>query len=81
MPKHDPAKLKKVSISLPFGIGSAEWEADTTERKAAYHSNSKQSCFIMVSMNLIYPKIYHKVKKLLKLLSLLLNRMSLFQTC
>lgn len=36
MPKHDPAKLKKVSISLPFGIGSAEWEADTTERKAAW---------------------------------------------
>ena len=28
MPKFDPAKLKKVSVSLPFGIGSAEWEAD-----------------------------------------------------
>ena len=36
MPKQDPAKLKKVSISLPFGIGAAEWEADTTERKAAW---------------------------------------------
>jgi hypothetical protein len=36
MPSQDPAKLKKVSISLPFGIGSAEWEADTTERKAAW---------------------------------------------
>ncbi|MDD1415027.1 hypothetical protein MEN41_10400 [Dolichospermum sp. ST_con] len=36
MPKQDPAKLKKVSISLPFGIGSAEWEADTTQRKAAW---------------------------------------------
>jgi hypothetical protein len=36
MPKHDPAKLKKVAISLPFGIGSAEWETDTTELKAAW---------------------------------------------
>ena len=24
--KGDPAVLKKVSVSLPFGIGSAEWE-------------------------------------------------------
>jgi len=36
MPKFVPAKLKKVSVSLPFGIGSAEWEADPTERKAAW---------------------------------------------
>ena len=36
MAKTDPAKLKKVSLSLPFGIGSAEWEADQTERKAAW---------------------------------------------
>jgi hypothetical protein len=36
MPKQDPAKLKKVSVSLPFGIGGAEWEADITERKAAW---------------------------------------------
>jgi hypothetical protein len=36
MPKFDPAVLKKVSVSLPFGIGSAEWEADSTERKAAW---------------------------------------------
>ncbi|WP_373526078.1 hypothetical protein [Nostoc sp.] len=36
MAKFDPAKLKKVSVSLPFGIGSAEWEADPTERKAAW---------------------------------------------
>lgn len=36
MPKFDPARLKKVSVSLPFGIGSAEWEADPTERKAAW---------------------------------------------
>jgi hypothetical protein len=36
MPRFDPAKLKKVSVSLPFGIGSAEWEADHTERKAAW---------------------------------------------
>lgn len=36
MPKQDPAKLKKVSVSLPFGIGGAEWEADVTERKAAW---------------------------------------------
>jgi hypothetical protein len=32
----DRAVLKKVSISLPFGIGSAEWEADKTERRAAW---------------------------------------------
>jgi hypothetical protein len=36
MSKKDPAKLKKVSVSLPFGIGSAEWEADPTQRKAAW---------------------------------------------
>jgi hypothetical protein len=30
--RKDPAVLRKVSVSLPFGIGSAEWEADPTER-------------------------------------------------
>ncbi len=34
--KGDPAVLKKVSVSLPFGIGSAEWEADPTQRRAAW---------------------------------------------
>jgi hypothetical protein len=32
----DPAVLKKVSVSLPFKLGSAEWETDSTERKAAW---------------------------------------------
>ena len=36
MSKQDPAKLKEVSVSLPFGIGSAKWEADSTERNAAW---------------------------------------------
>ena len=36
MSRSDPAKLKKVSVNLPFGIGGAEWEADSTERKAAW---------------------------------------------
>ena len=36
MPKSDPAKLKQVTMSLPFGIGSASWEADPTERNAAW---------------------------------------------
>ena len=36
MPKHDPAFLKQVTVSLPFGIGSASWEADPTERNAAW---------------------------------------------
>lgn len=36
MPKRDSAKLKKISINLPFGIGGAEWEADPAERKAAW---------------------------------------------
>lgn len=36
MAKQDPAKLKKVSVNLPFGMGGAEWEADITERKAAW---------------------------------------------
>lgn len=36
MAKQDPAVLKKVSVSLPFGIGSAQWEADPTERNAAW---------------------------------------------
>ena len=34
--KQDPAVLKKVLVSLPFGLGSAEWEADSTERYAAW---------------------------------------------
>lgn len=34
--KGNPAVLKKVSVSLPFGIGSAEWESDPTGRKAAW---------------------------------------------
>lgn len=36
MPNSDPAVLKQVTISLPFGIGSASWEADPTERNAAW---------------------------------------------
>jgi hypothetical protein len=36
MSKSDPAKLKKVAVSLPFGFGSAEWESDPTQRKAAW---------------------------------------------
>jgi hypothetical protein len=36
MPGKDPAKLKKVSVNLPFGIGGTEWEADPTERRAAW---------------------------------------------
>jgi hypothetical protein len=36
MPKQDPAVLKQVTVSLPFGIGSASWESDPTERKAAW---------------------------------------------
>ncbi|MCL2924376.1 MAG: hypothetical protein MGF17_07055 [Trichodesmium sp. MAG_R04] len=34
--ERDPAVLKKVSVSLPFGLGCAEWEADQTERYAAW---------------------------------------------
>ena len=36
MPKHNLAVLKRVTVSLPFGIGSASWEADPTERNAAW---------------------------------------------
>ncbi len=36
MSQRDPAVLKKVSVSLPFGIGSATWEADSTQRRAAW---------------------------------------------
>ena len=36
MLKKDPAVLKQVIVSLPFGIGSASWESDPTERKAAW---------------------------------------------
>jgi hypothetical protein len=28
--------LKRVSLSLPFGMGQMEWEPDTTERNAAW---------------------------------------------
>lgn len=30
------AKLTKVEVSLPFGLGSAEWEADDVEQRAAW---------------------------------------------
>lgn len=36
MGKNDPARLKKIAVSLPFGLGSAEWEADSTQRRAAW---------------------------------------------
>jgi hypothetical protein len=36
MGKSDPAKLTKVTVSIPFGMGSAEWATDPTERKAAW---------------------------------------------
>lgn len=36
MSKNDPAKLKKVTVSLPFGLGTAEWETDSTQRRAAW---------------------------------------------
>lgn len=36
MARNDPAVLKNVTVSLPFGIGSASWEADPTERNAAW---------------------------------------------
>jgi hypothetical protein len=32
----DPAKLTKVSVSLPFGLGAAEWQPDPVERRAAW---------------------------------------------
>jgi hypothetical protein len=35
VPKRDPAKLTRVSLSLPFGLGKAEWESDPAERRAA----------------------------------------------
>jgi len=36
MPKHNPVALKKVTLSLPFGIGGVEMEPDPTERNAAW---------------------------------------------
>ncbi len=36
MANQDSAKLKRVSVSFPFGIGGAAWVADETERKAAW---------------------------------------------
>ncbi|OUC14973.1 MAG: hypothetical protein B0A82_09305 [Alkalinema sp. CACIAM 70d] len=32
----DRAVLRQVTVSLPFGIGSASWESDPTERRAAW---------------------------------------------
>jgi hypothetical protein len=37
MPKEPPARLKKVSVGLPFGMGQAEWQADDTEIRAAWN--------------------------------------------
>jgi hypothetical protein len=34
--RKDPARLARVSVSLPFGMGKAEWESDPTERRAAW---------------------------------------------
>ena len=31
-----PVALKKISVSLPFSLGSAEWELDNTQRRAAW---------------------------------------------
>ena len=36
MARRNPARLTKVSVSLPFGIGKAEWTEDPTQRKAAW---------------------------------------------
>lgn len=36
MPHNDRAVLKRVSVSLPFGLGKMEWEADPAERRAAW---------------------------------------------
>lgn len=36
MPKSNPVALKKVTLSLPFGIGGVEMEPDSTERDAAW---------------------------------------------
>ncbi len=36
MSKQPPAMLDEVSVSLPFGIGSAKWKADPTEHNAAW---------------------------------------------
>ncbi|PZO61260.1 MAG: hypothetical protein DCF15_00325 [Phormidesmis priestleyi] len=36
MPKSSPVVLKKVTLSLPFGIGGVEMEPDSTERDAAW---------------------------------------------
>lgn len=36
MRKKNPATLKKVSVSLPFGIGTVEWEVDPIESRVAW---------------------------------------------
>uniref|UniRef100_B8HPE4 Uncharacterized protein n=1 Tax=Cyanothece sp. (strain PCC 7425 / ATCC 29141) TaxID=395961 RepID=B8HPE4_CYAP4 len=36
MARRDTAFLRKVTVSLPFGLGSAEWETDVTQRRAAW---------------------------------------------
>ena len=35
-PKKEKAKLTKVKVGLPFGIGEAEWTPDSAERDAAW---------------------------------------------
>lgn len=35
-PKKEKAKLTRVKVSLPFGIGEAEWTPDSEERDAAW---------------------------------------------
>lgn len=77
MPKQDPAILKKVTVSLPFGIGSASWEADPTERNAAWElyvelvtrvavqSLDPQEGLVREAMNSLY-SLFGSTRKILR---------------
>jgi hypothetical protein len=77
MTKQDPAVLKEVSVSLPFGIGSAKWQTDPTERNAAWslyvelvtriavQSLSTEQGFIREALNSLYT-LFGTTREILK---------------
>ena len=63
--ERDPAVLKKVSVSLPFGLGSAEWEADQTERHAAWSLYVELVTRISIQLGAIWYFIHYYNSSLL----------------
>jgi hypothetical protein len=64
MPKHDPAKLKKVAISLPFGIGSASLYVELVTRIAVQSLEFDQG-LVREALNSLY-SLFGTTREVLK---------------